>query len=150
MTDPIVKTVVVKCGAAKAFDVFARETSRWWPLDNHSVSAGSGKAALAITIEPDVGGAVYETMHDGTRTDWGRVLEYVPGDRLTITWHPGSGADTSTRVSVVFEDQGAGECRVTLTHSGWESWKDKAEDMRGNYNKGWDIVFGERFVACAK
>ncbi|MCP4821751.1 MAG: hypothetical protein GY883_21415 [Shimia sp.] len=149
MTDPIVKVATVACDAATAFDVFARQTSSWWPLEGHAVSARDGKAALAVTIETEVGGAVYETMHDGSRAEWGEVLEYAPGRRLVITWHPGTNADTPTQVAVDFEDAGQGQCRVTLTHSGWESWAEQADEMRGNYNSGWDIVFGARFVgAC--
>lgn len=148
MTDPIVKTVVVACDAAMAFDVFARETSSWWPLDGHAVSARDGKAAQAVTIEPQVGGAVYETMYDGARAEWGEVLEYAPGARLVITWHPGTNADNPTQVAVDFADVDGGKCRVTLTHSGWENWAEKAEEMRGNYNSGWDFVLEKCFVSA--
>lgn len=146
MTDPIVKTVFVGCSAAKAFDVFARETSSWWPLDGHAVSARDGKAAQAVTIEPRVGGAVYETMHDGSRAEWGEVLAFDPGRRLEITWHPGRNAEFPTRVLVDFADMDDGECRVTLTHSNWEVWGERAVQMRENYNSGWDIVLGEHYV----
>lgn len=37
---------------------------------------------------------------------------------------------------------------MTLTHSGWEAWADRAEEMRGNYNGGWDIVFGENYAGA--
>ncbi|TCL08634.1 uncharacterized protein YndB with AHSA1/START domain [Shimia isoporae] len=148
MTEPIIKTVVVRCDAARAFEIFAQETSSWWPLGGHAVSARDNKAALAVTIEPNVGGAVYETMHDGSRADWGTVLEYVLGARLVITWHPGTKAENPTKVAVDFEDVPGGQCRVTLTHSGWERWADRAEDMRRNYDSGWDFVLGERFVSA--
>ena len=65
MTDPVIKTIDVPCSPARAFDVFVRNTARWWPLDRHSVSAGQGQTARDITIEPRVGGAIYETTHDG-------------------------------------------------------------------------------------
>lgn len=145
MSDPIVKTVVVPCDAARAFDVFTNRMSKWWPLDGHAASAAVGKAALAVTIEPRVGGAVYETMWDGGRDTWGEVLEFEPGRKLAMTWHPGNNKDNPTRVSVDFEEIGEAQTRVTLTHSGWEVWGDAAADMRGNYDGGWDFVFGTRY-----
>ncbi len=150
MTDPIVKTVTVACDPGHAFDVFVNRIASWWPLDSHAVSAGQDKSALAVTIEPRVGGAVYETMFDGSRADWGEVLEFEAGRKLAMTWHPGNNADAPTRVDVVFEGQGDGSTQVTLTHSGWEIWGDAAGERRGNYSDGWDRVLGTCFVgACA-
>ena len=148
MTDPIVKTVDVACDPDQAFDVFVNQTSSWWPLDGHAVSAGQGEAALAVTIEPRVGGAVFETMFDGTRTDWGKVLEFVTGRKLAMTWHPGNNADAPTRVDVAFERLGKGATRVTLTHSGWEAWGENAAARRGSYDGGWDNVFGNCYAGA--
>ena len=150
MTDPVIKTIEVPCSAAKAFDVFVSQTSNWWPLDKHSVSAGGGKQAQAITIEAKPGGAVFETMQDGSRSDWGEVLEIEPGQRLSLSWNPGMSAAAMTRVDVSFKDLPGGRARVTLTHSGWEALADKADEMRNGYNEGWVRVFEERFAAgCA-
>lgn len=148
MTNPIVKKIEVPCTPARAFDIFVTRIAKWWPLDGHAASAAAGKAALAVTIEPKVGGAVYETMWDGSRTDWGEVLEYVEGEKLAMTWHPGNNADNPTRVEITFEAAGAGAL-VTLTHSGWEVWGEAAEDRRGNYDSGWDFVLGECYVPAA-
>lgn len=148
MTDPIVKTLDLPCAAARAFDIFTRDTTRWWP-GKHSVSSGAGKAPQAVTIEARQGGAVYEIMHDGTRSEWGQVLEFEDGARFAMTWHPGNNADTPTRVEVAFEDLPGGGSRLTLTHSGWEIWGDAAEERRGGYDKGWDLVLGDHFLkAC--
>ncbi len=146
MTDPIVKTIIVDCDAATAFEVFVTRIAGWWPLDGHTASAADGKAAQAVTIEPRVGGAFYETTHDGGRNEWGEVLEYDPGRRIATTWHPGNNKDAPTHLAVDFEDHGANETRVTLTHSGWEIWGEKADEMRENYDKGWNFVFGERYM----
>lgn len=145
MTDPIVKEITVPCDAQMAFDIFVHRIASWWPLDGHSASAGDGKAAQDLTIEPHVGGEMYETKHDGTRDLWGKVLEFEPGRKLATTWHPGNNKDNPTRLDVAFEAAGDG-CRVTLTHSGWEAWGEKADEMRDNYNGGWEIVFTERFA----
>ena len=148
MTEPIIKTLDVNCSPEKAFEVFVTRIGTWWPLAGHSSSAGDGKDALDVTIEPRVGGAFFETRHDGAKDLWGEVLEYSPGEKFASTWHPGNNKDHPTRLDVVFEAAGEGGCRVTLTHSGWEAWADRAEEMRGNYNGGWDIVFGENYAGA--
>lgn len=149
MTAPIVKTLALPCTAARAFEIFVHSTTSWWP-GGHSVSAGAGATPQAVVIEPRVGGAVYETMHDGTRTEWGRVLEYEDGARLAMTWHPGNNTDNPTTVEVAFEDLPGGTSRITLTHSGWEAWGEFAADRRTGYDAGWDIVLGAHFApACA-
>lgn len=150
MADPIVKTIDVGCDAARAFDIFVNRVAAWWPLDRHAVSAVAGKAALGATIEPRVGGAVFETMHDGTRADWGEVLVFEPGARLAMSWHPGADAGLATRVEVAFEDVGQGRCRVRLTHSGWEVRAERADAIRGNYDAGWDFVLGACFAAACR
>ena len=147
--DPIVKRIEVPCGVSHAFDTFVRRISSWWPMD-HAASAAAGAKALAVTIEPHVGGAVFETMHDGGRNDWGKVLEFVEGEKLAMTWHPGNNADNPTRVDVTFEALGNDTTRVTLTHSGWEVWADTADERRGNYDTGWDFVLGQCFVEASK
>lgn len=145
MSQPIKKTLVVNATAKKAFDVFVNRIAKWWPLDGHAVSAGQGKPALAVIIEPRVGGAVYETMFDGSRADWGKVLEFIPGQRFAMTWHPGTNVDKPTQVEVMFEEQSPEKTLVTLTHSGWEIWAGEAPEKRGNYDQGWDYVFGKCF-----
>ncbi len=148
MTDPIVKTVVVNAAPDRAFEVFVHRIASWWPMDGHAVSASKGQPALAVTIEPWVGGALFETMYDGERADWGTVLEYEEGHRLSFTWHPGTNKDNPTRVDVAFERVGANQTQVTLTHSGWEVWAEAAADKRGGYDSGWDFVLGECFATA--
>ena len=149
MTEPIIKTIEVPCSAARAFDIFVTRIAKWWPLDGHAASAAAGKAALAVTVEPRVGGHIYETMYDGTRTDWGEILEFVPDQRLAMTWHPGNNAEKPTRVEIAFEPVSEAVTRVVLTHSGWEVWGEDAADKRENYDTGWDFVLGERYASAA-
>ena len=150
MTDPIVKTISVDCTPDHAFDVFVNRISRWWPLDTHAVSVAQGKPALSVVVEPKLGGAIYEVMHDGTRSDWGEVQVFEPGARLAITWHPGGGADKATRVDVEFTAVRNGQTQVTLTHSQWEVWGADAQEKRDSYNSGWDVVLGMRFASIAQ
>lgn len=149
MTEPIIKTIEVPCGPDRAFEIFVHRIANWWPLDSHAASVAAGQAALDVTIEPRVGGAIFETMHDGTRSDWGEVLEFEVGRKLAMTWHPGKTADNPTRVDVAFEGTSDARTRVTLTHSGWDVLVDDALTTRANYDTGWDFVLGERFGGAA-
>ena len=116
MPDAITKTVEVTCSAEHAFNVFVNRIAAWWPMATHAVSASDGKSALDVTIEPHVGGAIFETTHDGKRAEWGTVLVYEPGASFAMTWHPGTNKDKQTRVDVDFESNSDGGARVTLTH----------------------------------
>lgn len=148
MIEPIVKTVDVNCAPDHAFDVFVNRIAAWWPLDGHATSAADGKAALAVTIEPKLGGRVFETRWDGTEAHWGDVLAFDPPTGFAMTWHPGNNAGKPTKVAVDFEDIGDGKTRVTLTHSGWEIWGDEAVTKRGGYDSGWGFVFVQCYVAA--
>lgn len=148
MTDPIIKTITVPCSPSRAFDIFTQDIATWWPLDGHASSAADGKAALSVSIEPKVGGRFFETRHDGTEDLWGEVLAFEPGKTFATTWHPGNNKDHPTRVDVTFEPAEGGACRVTLRHSGWETWANKANEMRTNYDTGWDFVFATQYSAA--
>lgn len=145
MTDPIVKTVTVAVTPDKAFARFTSEIMRWWPVRKHSVSAGQGKAAQNVVIEPHVGGAVYEIMHDGARADWGVVTDWSPPTGFKMTWHPGNPPEKATELSVGFEATQGGTV-VMLTHSGWAILADRATEVRGHYSSGWDFVLGECYA----
>lgn len=149
MVEPVRKTIEVKCDPATAFSIFAEQTSDWWPLDAHSVSAMSGKTARSVTIEPRAGGRVYETTPDGTSEPWGWVEVWQPAQRLKIFWHVMRDPEQATEVDVVFSLVEGGT-RVDLIHSGWEKLGDEAQKSRDGYDSGWVGVFVKRYAAaCA-
>lgn len=149
MTDPIVKSVQVKCSAEHAFNVWVSRIADWWPLDTHAVSLADGKSAQSVEIEPFVGGGIIETKHDGSQTRWGTVQEFVPAKRFAMTWHPGYGADKQTLVEVSFTATATG-ATVTLTHSGWQVWGDDARNRITGYVEGWAHILGDLYAPiCA-
>lgn len=149
MREVIEKTVNVPCSPAEAFSLFVERLSSWWPLERHAVSAAAGKPARDVTVEPILSGAVFETMYDGQRADWGTVLAYEPGVRFAMSWHPGQDVGMATRVEVRFDARSDGGTSVTLIHSGWEIWAEEAPARRDNYDSGWDLVLGECFAGAA-
>ena len=152
MIDPIRKQVVVHCDAATAFRIFAKETASWWPLEHHSVTAGQhGKPAKSVTIEPTVGGRIFETTPDGQEIQWGSVTAYEPGKVLRFYWHIMEPVENATEVEVTFRENGDNRTEVILEHRDWHKLGERGEESRNHYNNGWVRVFEERFAgACMR
>lgn len=139
------KTVTVAAPPERAFHLFTEGISTWWPLATHSVAAERADAAV---FEPHEDGRIYERTRDGDEHEWGRVTAWEPPVRVAYTWHPGRGPDTAQDVEVRFTPAGEGT-HVELVHTGWERLGDRAEDVFGSYDGGWDFVLGERFAGAA-
>lgn len=147
---PIVKTIVVRRSAVDAFRLFTEEMSAWWPLHTHSRARSTeGETAVRVTVEPRVGGRVFETLQDGRELLWGDVTAYEPGAHFAMRWTMGRAAELGTDVSVRFESMSDRTCRVTLQHDHWERLGDDGAGLRGQYASGWIVVFEHGFGAHA-
>jgi uncharacterized protein YndB with AHSA1/START domain len=138
------KSVTVDVSLETAFRVFTEEIGSWWPLATKSVGQ---EDAVALVIEPQVGGRVYEQVRNGEEHEWGVVLAWEPPNRLVFTWHPGRGAETGQEVEVTFAASGDGTL-VELEHRGWERLVATADEIPEHYESGWDEVL-ERFAEAA-
>lgn len=145
---PVVKTLDLRRDAEAAFRMFVHEMDKWWPLETHALAPENNTKAIALIVEPRIGGRVIERTEDGREFEWGEVLAYEPGARFAMTWQLGRARDVSGEVEVRFEALSANTCRVTLTHTGWERMPDGAQ-MREGYNAGWGEVFERRFAGFA-
>jgi hypothetical protein len=139
--EPVVKSLLVRTSAERAFDVFTAGIDRWWPRATHSVSR---EQAIQVVFESRHGGSIHEIREDGARFEWGRVTQWDPPRGVRFTWYPGREAASAQLVEVRFETVDAGT-RVTLTHTGWEALGEDARTMRDNYDGGWDLVFTKCF-----
>lgn len=143
---PIIKTIEVRRSAADAFRVFTDEISAWWPKETHTrANTAAGERTRIITIEPRVGGRVFETLEDGRELEWGEVDVFEPGARFVMHWRLGRPVAQGTLVSVRFEALAPDRCRVTLTHENWERMGAEGANMREAYNNGWVKVFDQCF-----
>ena len=147
---PVRRTIEVNASQAKAFDVFTRKTSAWWPKQHHI-----GKAPLAeAIIETKVGGRWYERGEDGTECEWGRVLAWNPPHGVTLAWQLNASFqyDRSfvTEVEVTFVPLADGRTRVELEHRNLERYGDAAEKVRGQIgaDAGWGPIL-QSFGAAA-
>lgn len=143
---PIVKSIDVRRSAADAFRLFTEEITAWWPMKTHSrAKDAAGERTVKITIEPRVGGRIYETLHDGRELEWGEVAVFEPGKVFAMHWTMGRPKAQTTDVTVRFAQITDRSCRVTLTHENWERMGDEAQSLRNGYNNGWVGVFEKGF-----
>jgi uncharacterized protein YndB with AHSA1/START domain len=139
---PLVKTTFVSCTPEQAFAFFTGQVHRWWPMATHAIAQSD---AVHCEFEPTVGGRVFERTRSGKEHVWGHLLSWEPPQRLAMKWHPGATEQEAQTVEVAFAPLGKGT-RVTLTHSGWESLGANAEDIRRNYDRGWNEVLTVRYT----
>jgi uncharacterized protein YndB with AHSA1/START domain len=123
LTDPITdvpvrKTISVKAGAERAFQVFTHEVDSWWPRSHHI-----GKTPMTrMLIEGRAGGRCYSEHDDGAECDWGRILVWEPPRRFVMawrinpTWQFEPDLAKSSEVEVRFTPEPDGSTRVDLEH----------------------------------
>ena len=58
----------------RAFDLFTNHMAEWWPADHHL----AGSPVVAMTVEPRIGGRIYDSCEDGSESVWGQVTEWDP------------------------------------------------------------------------
>ncbi len=141
---PVVKAVSVRVAPARAFELFARDLVRWWPLAQFH----SGPDPVECAIEPRIGGRVFERAADGRETAWGTVVAYEPPHRLAFTWIVGLSAELAQQIELRFSPEGPGT-RVELTHSGWEKLGDAAAALRERYDRGWATLIERCYAEYA-
>jgi len=135
---PVVRVVHVRRRPEDAFRIFTADIGSWWPMETHSVFGAAGRVAVE-------GMEIVERSGLGERTVWAEIEEWSPPRLLVLSWHPGTDPAKPTRVEVAFSPDGDGT-RVELTHTGWESLGERAEEARRSYEQGWVAVL-ESFVA---
>ena len=119
---PVHKSVTVKAGAERAFQVFTEGIDSWWPRTHH---IGKSPMKKAI-IEGRAGGRCYTEQVDGSDCDWGEVLVWDPPRRfvmawkITHEWGYESNPSNASEVEVKFTPLGDGSTQVDLEHRYFE------------------------------
>lgn len=142
---PVVKVVRVACTPTEAFERFTRDIHRWWPLRTHSMFKDQ---ATHVAFDPRPGGRLIERNAAGEEQQWGSVAVWEPPARVAFTWHVGRSADRAQRVELTFAPCAEGT-EVRLVHRGWEALAERGAAMRDEYDRGWNLVFLERYAQYA-
>jgi hypothetical protein len=130
----IVKSVVLPCGPARAFQIFTDEASIWWPESRRHTADPQSEIRLLAT------GRFYERATDGREVELGHVLEWNPPGRLVLDFYPGTDPEHPTRVTVTFTKEDAGTC-LTIRHEPTETSADLFDLRAPRYTASWDAVF---------
>lgn len=145
------KEIFVAAAQERAFDVFTKQMTVWWPLATHHI----GKVdAVAAVVEPFAGGRWFERGSDGSECDWGRVLAWDPPKRLLLGWELTADwthdASQHTEVEVVFTPENGGT-RVTLEHRLLERFGARMGEVRAQIDApgGWSGMLAAFAAAAA-
>jgi len=126
---PINLSVDVKAPPERAFELFARDIGRWWPV-GRTVAKSSH---VDVVIEAQSGGRWFEVDADGVETQWGKVIAWDPPGRLLLGWHD---PDFVTELELSFTPKDGGT-RVTLEHRDLQRFGADADKLAGQLGGGW-------------
>jgi Activator of Hsp90 ATPase homolog 1-like protein len=148
---PVHQATVVGSDIDHTFTMFVRTIGTWWPV--RPFSAGKDDVC-DVTIEPHLGGMVYETWQDGTVVRWGELLAWDPPHGFTMSW---TCTPAPTEVELTFTSLGPALTRVAVEHRGWDalSHDQLSEDCAlpggyhsGAYRDGWATILGHFATAA--
>lgn len=147
---PVRKSVVVNVSPARAFEVFTKDISRWWP-PTHTTLTVAMKQAI---IEPHSGGRWYQIGVDGSEADTGHVLAWEPPSRVVLSWELDANfkcnPDAASEVEISFIAEGPSATRVELEHRHIERMGEGADKARAMVDApgGWGTML-QRFAEVA-
>jgi len=134
---PVRRQARVNAAPARAFEIFTRGMTRWWPRKN-TINSSS---IQEIVMEPQAGGRWLERGEDGSECQWGKVLAWEPPARLVLAWQISAQWQYDpalvTEVEVRFSPDGDGTL-VELEHR-LDGYGEAAEQMRQVFDspQGW-------------
>jgi len=103
---------------ASAFEKFRHDLARWWPREY----TYSGEGMEDLFLEGRKGGVFWERGPEGFRCDLGRVLRWVPPERILLRWHispshrPEPDPEHASEVEIRFLPDNSGGTRIELEH----------------------------------
>lgn len=145
MIDPLELAFVVAAPADHAFRVWTQDIGRWWPAD-HTATSEDG---LVVSIDPCVGGRIYERTPDGRELDWGEILVWEPPRRFVYSWFLRRTPAEATEVEIRFIATGSDATRIEIEHRGWERLGSEGPSWRDRNRGGWDSLLPHYLAAVS-
>ncbi|MEO5885238.1 MAG: SRPBCC family protein [Candidatus Limnocylindrales bacterium] len=145
MIEPLRLAFDVARPAGHAFAVWTADIGRWWPLDHTT----SGEPDLLVTLEPRLGGRIFERTADGREFDWGEILVWEPPQRFVYSWHLRRSREDATEVEIRFVATAADVTRIEIEHRGWERLGSDGPTWRDRNRGGWATLLPHYQAALA-
>lgn len=128
--DGLTVSIVVAVDPGRAFQAFTGDIDRWWlrgPKHRFREPYHDGFLRFDTAGE----GRLVEHYPDGSSFTVGRILRWIPGEILHLTWRlPNFAPDESTEVVVTFAAV-AGGTRVSVEHRGWDALREDHPALHG-------------------
>lgn len=129
----ITRTITLPCDTERAFLLFTRRISEWWPPERRHT--GDPTSVIVLSEE----GRFYEQGKDGHVVELGAVLAWEAPRRLLLDWYPGTDVAHPTRVEIRFEAEGS-FTRVTVEHNPTEASEALFPLRAPRYEASWKLV----------
>jgi uncharacterized protein YndB with AHSA1/START domain len=142
--EPLRLAYDVACPVQHAWDVWTTKFSLWWP----KAHTASGEPDAEVTLEPGVGGRLFERTSRREDIDWGRVTQWEPPNRLAYTWHIGHDASEATLVELSFVAVGENATRLEIVQTGFDKLGEVGLAYREGNTAGWGALI-PNFIAVA-
>ncbi len=120
----------------RVFELWTERISAWWP-PGHTISGD----ADAVTIEPGVGGRIYERSGEDQH-QWGVVTRWNPPNVLGFTWHLFFPPEEATDVTVTFVGIESGT-RIHIEQTGWDRLGVAGPPRREKTHSVWTTLVAE-------
>jgi Activator of Hsp90 ATPase homolog 1-like protein len=137
---PISFEYKLACSPEQAFETYTGRIGEWWD-GRYTANADTFET---VTIEPRVGGRVWESHQGGAEYDWGEVTVWEPGRRLVHSFALAQDPANPSEVAVEFAQGGDGTV-VTFEHRGWTEANVADRRKFGD----WPVLL-DRFAALAQ
>jgi uncharacterized protein YndB with AHSA1/START domain len=135
----------VATSSSRAFSVWTADFGRWWPADH----TATGGADLVVTLEPWLGGRIFERTVDGREIDWGEILAWEPPHRFVYSWHLKRDRADATEVEIRFVPTSTTATRVEIEHRAWERLGSEGPTWRDRNRGGWETLLPHYLAALA-
>lgn len=127
------KSIILHRSPERAFELFTRRISEWWPKTHRLTKDPESELFL------EESGRFWERSRDGREMDLGRVVKWEPPHRLTLDFYLGTSAAQPTLVDVTFRPKGLGT-RVTVQHRPKPESAEVWESRALIFDRSWESV----------
>jgi uncharacterized protein YndB with AHSA1/START domain len=127
----------IEAPVERVWEAILNETSRWWDQEFVALPGSKG-----VTLEPRLGGRLYEQTEDGRGLVWAQVIGIDPGRSIDFlgVMTPAFSGPTTTMVQLAIEtSEGGTVLRLTEGLVGRVT-----DEVVANMTAGWTFLMGTK------